>query len=181
MTAWWGVRCVWLRHFDVYRKSIVYGLVTTFTEPLLYLFSFGFGLGSMIGTVKLLGIDLTYRQFIFAGIAGQTLLFQAFFEAAYGSFVRMYYQRIFQAIAVTAITLSEVLWAEIIWDASKATFSAFVVIMIGIAMGDFSLREAILAVPLCFIGATLFAALGLLVAAKSRTIEEVSYTSHHNR
>ena len=81
--------------------------------------------------MKLLGIELTYRQFIFAGIVGQTLLFQGFFEAAYGSFVRMYYQRIFQAIAVTPITLSEVLWAEIMWDASKATFSASVVIGIG--------------------------------------------------
>ena len=50
--------------------------------------------------------------------------------------------------------------------------------MIGIAMGNFSLREAILAVPLCFIGATLFAALGLLVAAKSRTIEEISYPQY---
>ena len=178
MTALRAIRCVWLRHFDVYRKSLTYGIVTTFAEPLLYLFSFGFGLGSMIGTVKLLGIDLTYRQFIFAGIAGQTLLFQAFFEAAYGSFVRMYYQRIFQAIAVTAITLSEVLWAEIIWDASKATFSASVVMMIGIAMGDFRLRGAILALPLCFAGATLFAALGLLVAAKSRTIEEISYPQY---
>jgi len=50
--------------------------------------------------------------------------------------------------------------------------------MIGIAIGDFSLREAILAVPLCCIGATLFAALGLLVAAKSRTIEEISYPQY---
>src|SRR5207253_8762006 len=64
MTALRAIRCVWLRHFDVYRKSLTYGIVTTFAEPLLYLFSFGFGLGSMIGTVKLLGIDLTYRQFI---------------------------------------------------------------------------------------------------------------------
>src|ERR1700730_6873359 len=119
MTTLGAIRCVWLHYFDVYRKSLTYGVVTAFVEPLLYLFAFGFGLGSMVGSVKLLGVTLTYRQFIFAGIAGQTLMFQAFFEAAYGSFIRMYYQRIFQAIAVTPITLSEVLWAELIWDASK--------------------------------------------------------------
>jgi lipooligosaccharide transport system permease protein len=178
MTAAGAIQCVWLRYFDVYRKSLVYALVTTFTEPLLYLFSFGFGLGSIIGTVKLLGVELTYRQFIFAGIVAQTLMFQGFFEAAYGSFIRMYYQKIFQAIAVTPITLSEVLWAEIMWDASKATFSACVVIMIGIAMGDFHRWGALLALPLCFAGATLFSALGLLVAAKSRTIEEISYPQY---
>ena len=105
-------------------------------------------------------------------------MFQGFFEAAYGSFIRMYYQRIFQAIAVTPITLSEVLWAEIIWDASKATFSASVVIAIGVAMGDFNRWGALIALPFCFAGAVLFASLGLLVAAKSRTIEEISYPQY---
>jgi lipooligosaccharide transport system permease protein len=178
MTVLGAIRCVWLRHFDVYRKSLSYGLVTTFAEPLLYLFSFGFGLGSMIGAIKLLGIELTYRQFIFAGIVAQTLMFQGFFEAAYGSFIRMYYQRIFQAIAVTPITLSEVLWAEILWDASKATFSASVVMAIGVVMGDFNRWGVLVALPFCFAGAVLFAALGLLVAAKSRTIEEISYPQY---
>src|SRR5579884_3409821 len=157
MTSLGAIRCVWLRHFDVYRKSLTYGVVTTFVEPLLYLFSFGFGLGSMIGTVKLLGTELTYRQFIFAGIVAQALLFQGFFEAAYGSFIRMYYQRIFQAIAVTPITLSEVLWAELLWDASKATFSASAVLLIGVVLGDFRLYGAVLALPLCFVSAFLFA------------------------
>src|SRR5690242_14350872 len=96
-----SILCVWLRYFAVYRKSLKYAVVTTFVEPLLYLFAFGFGLGVMIGGVRTSGMELTYRQFIFAGIVGQTLMFQGFFEAAYGAFIRMYYQRIFQAIAVT--------------------------------------------------------------------------------
>src|SRR5439155_16641393 len=122
-----------------------------------------------------LGVELTYRRFIFVGIVAQTLMFQGFFEAAYGSFIRMYYQQIFQAIAVTPISLSEVLWAEIMWDASKATFSASVVITIGVVMGDFHSWGALAALPFCFAGAVLFAALALLVAAKSRTTEEISY------
>src|ERR1043166_4550586 len=155
MTTFGAIRCVWLRYFDVYRKSLKYALVTTFAEPLLYLFAFGFGLGVMIGAVLVSGVELTYRQFIFAGIVAQTLMFQGFFEAAYGAFIRMYYQRIFQAIAVTPITLSEVLWAEIIWDASKATFSASVVITIGVVMGDFNRWGAVAALPFCFAAAVL--------------------------
>ena len=60
----------------------------------------------MIGKVNVLGVELTYRRFIFAGIVAQTLMFQGFFEAAYGSFIRMYYQRIFQAIAVLVFPVS---------------------------------------------------------------------------
>jgi lipooligosaccharide transport system permease protein len=178
VTALGAIRLVWLRYFAVYRKSLKYALVTTFVEPLLYLFAFGFGLGALIGSVRLSGVELTYRQFIFAGIVGQTLLFQGFFESAYGAFIRMYYQRIFQAIAVTPITLSEVLWAELIWDASKATFAATAVLAIGTITGDFRPIGALLAVPVSFFGALLFAELGLLVAAKSKTIEEISYPQY---
>ena len=178
MTTVHAIGLVWRRYLDVYRKSLKSALVTTFVEPLLYLTAFGFGLGTMIGAVRLDGVELTYRQFIFAGIAAQTVMFQAFFEAAYGSFIRMYYQRVFQAIAVTPITLSEVLWAEIIWDASRATFSAAAVLAIGVVIGDFRLWGAVAALPLCFIGALLFAELGLLVAAKSKTIEEISYPQY---
>lgn len=101
---------VWMRYFRVFQKSLLYGLVTTFTEPLLYLMAFGFGLGALIDQVSVGGVPVSYRAFVLSGIVAQTLLFQGFFEAAYGSFVRMYYQRIFQAMAVTPITLSEILW-----------------------------------------------------------------------
>src|SRR5882672_3112839 len=172
VTGWWGIRCVWLRYFDVYRKSLFYSVVTTFVEPLLYLIAFGFGLGGLIKTIQVGNVTISYRQFIFAGIVGQTILFQAFFEAAYGSFIRMYYQRVFQAIATTPITLSEVLWAEIIWDASKATFASSAVLLIGAAMGDFRVPGALIALPICFLCSFIFAGLGVLVAARSRTIED---------
>jgi lipooligosaccharide transport system permease protein len=178
MTAVSAIRCVWLRYFAVFRKSFKYAVVTTFFEPLLYLFAFGFGLGPMIGTVNVLGVEMTYRQFILAGIVAQTVMFQGFFEAAFGAFIRMYYQRIFQAIAVTQITLSEVLWAELIWDASKAAFAASAVLLIGVLTRDFSPTGALVAFPISFLAGLLFAALGLLVAAKSKTIEEISYPQY---
>jgi len=174
----WAVHCVWLRYFDVFRRSLVYYLVTTFTEPILYLLAFGLGVGSLIGTVTVNGVDVPYRRFVFAGIIGQTVLFQGFFEAAYGGFVRMYYQRIFSAMAVTPITLSEVLWGELLWDASKATLAALVVTLIGVATGDFPATAPLAVLPLAFFAALLFAGMGLTVAARARTIEEISYPQY---
>jgi lipooligosaccharide transport system permease protein len=177
-SKWWGIYCVWLRYFKVFRKSLIYGIVTTFLEPILYLTSFGYGLGSMVGNIDINGVSLTYRQFIFSGIVAQTVMFQGFFEAAYGSFIRMYYQKIFQAIAMTPITISELLWGEVLWDASKATFSAAVVLSIGCVTGDFNPLGALFCLPFCFICAMLFASFGMLVAAKSKTIEEISYPQY---
>ncbi len=174
----WAISTVWLRYFDVFRKNFIYGVLTTFLEPLLFLFSFGFGLGSMVPNLEVSGVTLTYRQFVLGGIIGQSILFQSFFEAAYGSFVRMYYQRIFQAMAVTPLTLSEVLWGELLWDATKATFSSLAVLAIGTAIGDFSLLGALMSLPVVFVGTFIFAAAGLLASARSETIDAISYPQY---
>lgn len=176
--ALWGVRCVWLRYFDVFRKSLGYYLVTTFSEPFLYLVAFGFGVGGLVGSLDANGGQVSYRSFVFSGILGQTLLFQGFYEASYGGFVRMYYQRIFQAMAVTPITLSEVLWGELLWDASKATLAAAIVAALGVATGDFPAYAPLAVIPVAFPAALAFAGLGLAVAARSRTIEEISYPQY---
>lgn len=176
--ALWGVRSVWLRYYAVFVKSLPYYLVTTFLEPLLYLVAFGFGVGSLVGTVHTQGVELTYRRFIFSGVIAQTVLFQGFYEGAFGAFVRMYYQRVFQAIAITPITLSEVLWGELLWDATKATVAAEVVALIGVLTGDFPAVSLLTLLPVCFVSAVLFAGMGLAAAAYSRTIEQLSYPQY---
>ncbi|HNV69516.1 MAG TPA: ABC transporter permease [Candidatus Ozemobacteraceae bacterium] len=175
MTSAKAIRLVWWRYFDVFRKNVGYSVVTTFVEPLLYLASFGFGVGALVPALQLDGISVTYRQFVLAGIVAQTVLFQAFFEAAYGGFVRMYYQRIFQAIAVTPITLSEVLWGELLWNTCKSGFAAAVVVLIGCTIGDFHWRGALFILPVIILGALVFASMGLLVAARSRSIDNISF------
>jgi lipooligosaccharide transport system permease protein len=174
----WAIRCVWLRYLAVFRKSVFYGVVTTFIEPALYLISFGYGMGTLVGDIHVQGVTVSYRQFIFAGIVGQTVLFQGFFEAAYGSFIRMYYQKIFHAMATTPITLSEVLWGELLWDAAKGSFAASAVLLLGCLTGDFKPWGAIAALPLAFLCAFLFAGMGLWVAAASKTIEQISYPQY---
>ena len=122
--SFWAIRCVYLRYLAVFRKNFLYSLMTTIVEPLLYLLSFGFGLAVMIKSVPLGDKTISYRAFVLSGFVGQSVLFQGFFEAAYGGFIRMYYQKIFKAMATTPVTLDEVLWGELLWDATKGTLSS---------------------------------------------------------
>lgn len=176
--SFWAIHCVWLRYFDVFRKRLLYGVLTTFLEPILYLVSFGYGLGSVIGTIDVQGQTFSYRQFIFSGIVAQTILFQGFFEGAYGAFIRMYYQRIFKAMATTPVTLSEVLWGELLWDTTKCSFAAMVVLLIGVLSGDFSPWGALYSIPLCLCSGLLFSSFGLWTAGNAKTIEEISYPQY---
>ena len=176
--TYWGIRCVWLRYFDVFRKSILFYLVTTFTEPVLYLLSFGLGVGSLVGSVTSGGMPLSYRSFVFAGIVGQTVMFQGFYEASFGGFVRMYYQKIFSAMAVTPITLSEVLWGELLWDATKSAVAAEMVVFIGVCTGDFSPLALITLLPVLVVSSLLFAGMGLAAAALAESIDAISYPQY---
>jgi len=174
----WGIWCVWKRYFSAFLKSILYYLLTTFLEPIFWLLSFGLGVGALVGGITTAGVHLTYRSFIFSGIIAQTVLFQGFFEGSYGAFVRMYYQKIFQAIAITPVTLSEVLWGELLWDASKATVASEVVALIGVFTGDFHPICLLTLLPISFLSAFLFSALGLAAAGYSRSIDELSYPQY---
>jgi lipooligosaccharide transport system permease protein len=174
----WGIGQVWLRYFSVFYKGIRYYLVTTFIEPILYMLAFGFGVGSLIGEFSAGGMHISYKSFIFSGIIAQTVLFQGFYEGAYGGFIRMYYQRIFHAISVTPITLSEVLWGELLWDASKSALAAEVVALIGVTTGDFPPLALITLLPLSFLSSLLFAGMGLAAAGYSRNIDQLSYPQY---
>jgi len=174
----WGVWCVWRRYYSAFMKSLVYYLLTTFLEPIFYLLSFGIGVGALVGGITTEGVHLTYRSFIFSGIIAQTVLFQGFYEGAFGAFVRMYYQKIFQSIAVTPITLSEVLWGELLWDSTKACVAAEVVALIGVCTGDFHIHCLLTLLPVCFASSLLFSAMGLAAAGFARSIDELSYPQY---
>ncbi len=176
--SFWSIWCVWKRYFTVFIKNLPYYLVTTFLDPIFYLLSFGIGVGALVGGITTHGIHLSYRDFVFSGIISQAVLFQGFFEGAYGAFVRMYYQKIFQSIAITPITLSEVLWGELLWDATKATLSAEVVAFIGVCTGSFPAISLLTILPVCFLGSFLFSAMGLTAAGYARNIDQLSYPQY---
>jgi lipooligosaccharide transport system permease protein len=176
--ALWGVRCVVGRYFDVFLRGVWYYLVTTFLEPILYLLSFGLGVGSLVGSLTVGGHEVSYRAFIFSGVIAQTVLFQGFMEASYGAFVRMYYQKVYQAIALTPVTMSEVLWGELCWDTARSTTAALVVALIGVATGDFAPICLVTLIPLCAASSLLFAGMGLAAAALARSIEQLSYPQY---
>ncbi len=176
--TFWAIRCVYFRYLAVFRKNVLYSLMTTIVEPLLYVLSFGFGLATMIHEVGVGDKTIGYRAFVLSGFVGQSVLFQGFFEAAYGGFVRMYYQKIFKAMATTPVTIEEVLWGELTWDATKGTLSAGMVLLIGSLLGDFSPWGAVVLFPLCYIFCFIFAGLGLWVSSLATTIDQLAYPQY---
>ncbi|NLV26085.1 MAG: ABC transporter permease [Methanomicrobiales archaeon] len=162
---------VWLRNALVFRKNIRVNLVPPFIEPLLYLGAIGFGIGAYITDVD----GLPYVRFIAPAILAASVMNASFFECAYGTYVRMYYQKTFDAILATPITLKEVILGEILWGATRGLISAISISIILFVLGLASPSGLLIVLPLSFFAGMLFAGIAACFSAISPSIDTISY------
>lgn len=166
-----GVYRVWFRNALVFRKNIRVNLIPPFIEPLLYLGAIGFGIGSYITDVE----GLPYVRFIAPAILAASVMNASFFECAYGTYVRMYYQKTFDAILATPVTLREVILGEVMWGATRGFISAVSICIILLLLGLVSPVGVLIVLPLSFIAGILFAAIAACFSALSPSIDTISY------
>ena len=166
-----GASCpVWRRNFLVWRKLFVERLLTNVVEPLLTIAAFGYGLGSLLPQVD----GVSYLQFLASGSIAMSVMYSAKFEVALGAFSRMHVQKTWDAILHTPLAVDDLLLGEIVWAASKATFTAFCILVM-IWLLDIA-REplSLLVLPAAFFIALVFAAMALIVNAVARSYDLLS-------
>ncbi len=161
----WRAWHVWRRDRDVYMATWKTNFIPPLIEPILYIFAFGAGLGAMIKGIDYLGKEVSYIAFIAPGLISIDMMFQSFYENSYGSFVRMYYQKTFDAIIATPLTVEDVIAGELFWGATKSFVGS--VIMLGVisAFGLASYPLSLLIVPYSFLAGLLFASIAICFTA----------------
>ena len=108
---------VWRRNVQVYRKTWRVSFLPPLLEPLLYILAFGYGLSVLVGDVGWRGEAVPYVAFIAPALLCIAMMYNSFFETTYGSFVRMYYQKTFDAMLATPLFLEDIIAGEIVWGA----------------------------------------------------------------
>ncbi len=168
---------VWQRDADVFRSTWAVNLLPPLLEPVLYVFAFGFGLGSLVGSVTYQGREIAYLRFMAPGVIAVAIMFWAFFETTYASYVRMYYQRTFDAIIATPLLVEDVIVGEWLWGATKSLVAAAVMLGVLALFGLVAWPHALLVVPVALLGGLLFSALGLIATALVPTIDSFNVTT----
>jgi len=162
---------VWQRNLDVYRATWIVNLLPPLLEPILYVLAFGLGMGRLIGTIDYLGHTLPYLRFMVPGVIAVTIMFWSFFETTYASFVRMYYQRTFDAIMATPLLVEDVIVGEWLWGASKSVMAGSLVLLVMALFGQVTMPLGLLVIGLTVLGGLLFASLGLVCTAITPNID----------
>jgi len=171
MNLSWRFIRVWNRNLVVYRKIWLVNFLVPLLEPFLYLTAFGVGLGAMIGKVQYNGQELSYVAFIAPGLLAITIMYNSFFENTYASFVRMYYQKTFDAMMATPLSLEDIIAGEIFWGATKSAIAASVMLIVISLFGLAHFPHGLLVLPMSFLGGLAFGTVGMVFTGIIPTID----------
>ena len=157
---------VWRRNIDVFLKTRKVNFFPPFIEALLYLTAIGLGIGTYVGAID----GVPYVTYIAPAILAISVMNSAFFECTYGSYVRMYYQKSFDAIIATPLSIEDVIAGELLWGATRSVISVTIMLPVLVAFGVISLPFSLLAIPLAFLAGLMFAGLAMCITSITPSI-----------
>jgi lipooligosaccharide transport system permease protein len=162
---------VWQRNRDVFLKLWRSEVPGFLAEPLLILLAMGMGLGAYV-TMEGGG---RYIEFIAPGVVAGYAMFSASFECTYGSFVRMHYQKTYDAIITTPINIEDVIAGDIFWGTTRSLLTACAVLAIAGAFGLVDSWWAILVLPLVVLAGLMFSSIAMFYTSLSPSIYTFNY------
>jgi lipooligosaccharide transport system permease protein len=140
-------------------------------EPTIYLLAFGFGFGSLVSTIG--GYD--YVDFVATGIVATAVLFSSAFPAMFGTFVKYQFQHTYDAILAAPVDTEELVTAEALWMAMRASVYGCFPLIVGMFFG-LEPSWGMLTVPvIAFVSGYGWASFGIAVAGFANSIDSFSY------
>lgn len=165
------VMSVWNRNFAVYKKLYKSSLVLNFVDPILYLVAFGIGFAGYVGEIK----GMPYVKFIASGIVATSAAFATTYECTYGTFVRMHFQKTFDAILATPVNVYELILGEMFWGATKSLIYGTIIIIVIVVAKLVDSVEIILSLPFLFVAGIVFAEISLIAVSIVPGIDSFNY------
>lgn len=154
--SWRFIR-VWQRNRDVFFRLWHAEAPGFIIEPTIILLGMGLGLGAYIGLVD----GQKYIEFVTPGIIAGYAMFSASFECTYGTFVRMEYQKTYDAILATPLNVEDITAGEVFWGATRALMTGTAMLAVASAFQLIHSPWALLIPIVSFIEGLLFSSIAV--------------------
>ncbi|HEX3001606.1 MAG TPA: ABC transporter permease [Methanoregula sp.] len=164
---------VWYRNLVVFVRTWQVNFFPPLVEALLYLFAIGIGIGTYVQQID----GIPYINFIAPAILAIAVMNSAFFECTFGSFVRMYYQKTFDAMIATPLSIEDVIAGELLWGATRSVIYVIIMLPVLAVFGVVSLPLAVLTIPFAFLGGLMFAGIAMCFTSVTPGIDTLNYPS----
>ncbi len=162
---------VWKRNRDVFIKLFWVNFLLPLLEPLFYIFAFGYGLGAFVKEID----GLPYKIFITPAIISMAVLNSSFFYTTYSSFVKMIFQKTFDAIIVTPVSIEDVVIGEILWGTTRGIISGLIVMTLFLILKLINFFHFLVFIPIICVLSFTFSSLGMLFTAIVKNIEYFNF------
>ncbi len=162
---------VWQRNLTMYRRTWKLNLLPNFFEPLLYLASIGIGVGAYVSGMG----GTSYVAFLAPGLVGVAAMNGASFEVTYNAFVRLNFEKTYEAMLTTPIEPEDVLAGEVLWAVTRASIYGGCFFLVLAVLGLAPLPAALWALPVIPLTGLLFAALGIAFSLRIPSIDLFSF------
>jgi lipooligosaccharide transport system permease protein len=159
------------RNYDVFFKTWKTSLIPPFLDPLFYLVGMGYGLGALV--VKIQG--MSYIHFIAPALIASVMMTAPFFENAIGSYVRLYYQKTFDAMVSSPVSIEDVATGEILYGAMRALIQGVSILLVVVAFGLIKSPLALFIPLLCVFAGFVNGAIALSYMTYIPAISYVDY------
>ena len=166
---------VLLRNWISFKSSAWIAVVSGFLEPVLYLLSFGYGVGALVGNISTTTGQISYAAFIAPGLLASSAMNGALLDSTWNVFFKLNESRLYNAMLATSLGPLDVALGEIAWALMRggAYATAFTIIMS--ALGLITTWWGILAIPAAIIVAFGFASFGMAITSYMKSHHQLNF------
>lgn len=151
------------RNLMIYRHTWLLLLAEVF-EPVLYLLSFGVGIGQLVGRVPgLPDPSVGYPEFVAPALLATAAMNGAMNETTFQMYGKLRTERTYESILTTPMTVRDVALGEVAWALLRGTLVSLGFLGVVAALGLVHTAWALLVVPGALLIGFAFAAAGLAV------------------
>jgi lipooligosaccharide transport system permease protein len=160
------------RNLFVYRRTWTI-IVSGFFEPLFYLAGIGFGLGRLVGDVTGPGGEpISYAMFVAPALLATGAMNGAVAEATFNFFFKLRYNRTFESILATPLSVGDVAIGEIVWALIRGGLYAIGFMGVIWFLGLVGSPWALLAIPAALLLGFAAGAVGMAATSFMRTHQD---------
>jgi lipooligosaccharide transport system permease protein len=166
---------VWQRNRDVFMHMWRAELLWPFFEPFVVFLGLGLGLGRFVELAS--GED--YIQFITPGVIAAFAMWASIAEAGWGSYNRMSWQKTYDAMIATPVSIDDVITGEVIWAATKGVGSTLAITLVALLLTPFwdMIRSplVVMVIPTAMLAGLMFGSMALLATSFVTSVSQLNY------
>ncbi|GAA2517839.1 ABC transporter permease [Winogradskya humida] len=148
-------------------------MISGFLEPVLYLFSIGLGVGSLVGDLTLPdGRVIEYAAFVAPAMLASSSMTGALSETTFNFFGKMKFRKLYDGMLATPIRPIEIALGELAWAMARGNIYAAAFLVIMVAMDLTTPARAVLAFFAAILVGFAFGGLGMALSTYMKSWQD---------